>query len=1310
MKLFNQLHIKIIILLFLVITKTAYSEVNNSKSIEEYIKHAETFYWFGLAEKGSMSCYGEGLNYLVKAESVLKSSSLNENTKIKYQSLIDNLKIDLDNQIDMAHDTYGGLFPLKNLLTLPILLNSASLVTYELVDDPDIIAISSASEKLANEIFIRSKIPQLNVFFLDKEGKDNYENEVLYLFNTNSGYFVQNKKTIDSYLNPEELKELRTGNINIEIIEKLSEYSSSENILIVWISKSDVINDYYFFTLSGNVYQNRAVNPTYTASVMGFCRDKRDMQLPIILTNITLLLLSIIVFMLLFKKENPKTNYLSLLKYVHVPLIAFAFGKYFPYVIIAIMNHISPPSENLAILSFWWPILTGTLIILSPLFIFKVLSQRFNLLQQIKDPFIIFSATAFGTVGYFSSLFILFFEIKGILISFFLLCLVIFISFILARHFYQNKLIKNVMDLISPVLSAIILGTVIFLGNIQYMILAGFSILLLLSPRLISGNKVQKKKSTLAVNEAKSNPIDSPANLKEFEARIENPIYVKFSSFHKAELLIKKNKVIGIFGNSGRGKTSLLQKLLNDGSSEILYGNCPESFNEQTCKIPYAPFQKALSEKLNINLIQITKSCNQFDSVVNSLLDNVIPLSSIFIPPSSEEDNIISGKTEIHIAILDLLKKLSEECELFIGIDDVQWADDSSKELLLFLIDEIEKADLNIRLIIVSRTKEQLCELVNEDSITEVTELLPEDKVRLLEENLGLYRRVSNRIVNELGRDLSGKGELHWLTEMLKFLIKEGYFVKKDKGFDWSDKFNENNAFPVPENMRKIIEDYIDKFPEYEEVLLCAACIGKTFKISIVAESLEMSKLKLIKLLDLIETRTQLISDVKENDDFYTFNSSFVLEALRSKMSIKAKGPNDNTVSQLVREFHARIALSLEKTLSLSNQHLYDLALHFYAAGSTFADKGYKYCVKASQSAQGNYSYNTAKEYLQMAEECATIIGRKKEIAEECQVLELNILHLTGNITMIEKADFWIQVLEQNITSYSNRLLIKVLRLLYNTGNLTRKQVYFENAVLLAKQLLPSVSNTLEKAEIFQFLGLCLPRFNSNEIKDSFEKALELLDNKTGSIEAVKIQGRVYNSLAYLLINSIQDDQEDKSEIAYKAEDFYRKQLNIFEKYHLHDELGLAMANSGIGRCLMIKDDFAEAKYHFNINLRISKKINNRTGLIQMNSLIGECEFKLGNYANSLDSYQISFDYSEDIISKTFAITGLIKCAFKLQSKDKLDEYCNFIIDNLDSIQEMKFNYPKEKLLEAIMECSKKIEPDHFKKITTKLNVIITKE
>jgi len=156
---------------------------------------------------------------------------------------------------------------------------------------------------------------------------------------------------------------------------------------------------------------------------------------------------------------------------------------------------------------------------------------------------------------------------------------------------------------------------------------------------------------------------------------------------------------------------------------------------------------------------------------------------------------------------------------------------------------------------------------------------------------------------------------------------------------------------------------------EERDILDCAAVIGEGFSFDLIEKVAGFSRLRLLKKLNSIERKHQLISSNKEG---YRFSHPKIREMLYNEIS-----PN------LRKEYHSLIAKQLEDNYKENFEDvLDDLAYHYYYSGN--AEKGVPLLLKAGENAwTPNICANKLEEAIKYYSQLLRMIGNTEEWKEE---------------------------------------------------------------------------------------------------------------------------------------------------------------------------------------------------------------------------------------------------------------------------------------------------------------------------------------
>ena len=1303
--------------------------------IQTQLKHADTYYWFGMAEKGNMHSFRQGLYHIDRAEELARNHDIPEAERAHLFQETKGIRTDIKEQMSMHYDTFYGFFPLVRLLAPSLFSNALSTGTFELVDDTDVIATTNAGRNLSQDVFQKwSSRPQLNVIFTSIPQNDLLENEVLYIFNATSKFFVHNYREVVAALTPKQLEQFNSRNITSDIVNSLCNSFGISNILIVTVREMDKIGKDYFSLIEGHIYNLDSTKPSHTFFHMGFSRDRNAFFWPVLWTQLLLYLLAIILFSFInWLKGRKVTETLPLFL---IPSIGFLVGRITPWALNPVISSMAPPAENLAILSWWWPCLAGVVLFLGPPVIYRIGAGRMKPIASIFDMDgqggAIFTAIALGVCAYLSVPLYLLLEGNALQIIIILTISTCYALYALGCSLDTKEGTPLTCSLLI-VLSFLILGAALCHLAPEYIYIAcgltiAFSTCALGQPLQAIINKLKKSREIKQVSNTnekqgtKTNVLPPvPINTEALIQRIQNPPFLELEFFEECYKQVHplnqgETITMSLISPSGSGKTAtaeaIIRKLKQENANiEVLAGKCPPENPDGSKEIvPYAPFRKALASYFGINILSPPENQLQhIDDMLGGIFESVVPFSGLFFPATKSSQKTASNKKEIFIAIADTIRKLASSKTVILFIDDIQWIDDSSRDLLTFLLQEFpEASENNIPLLILLTSRENIKTQGLETSETLfLADLIKDGEFeKILVDRLRLSPPIAKKIISDSGFKISERGGLFWLLQMVSYLAENAFFSRTDEGYIWAEKFSRHAKLPVPDNYREAILQQIKKVPEYRDYLACAACIGSEFYASTLADCFETTRLKTINILQMIEEMTGgLIYDVRGNDDLYYFHSSIVLEIIRDVFNISLQGPKGNNAPQVIFEYHSKIADSLTKNLAKSSSNIWQIASHYYAAGNTHADQAIEYCLEAARMARFEFNFSETEKFITMAEEHASLHNQMEKVEEEKLFLECDKAHVgVKGVDTHETALLALHYYDcKSPLSFS--ALTAIARACYDGYHPEIAAKAFE----VSLGIIDVAENDIEEAEGCHFLGINSPKKNVKEVKEKLRHSYRLLEpflinfKQTGTknIEALSLLARVANSLAEVLSYGIPEEKKE-------AKEKYNVSLLLKELKEISDKLGLGMTHGGLGRLARtFEKDIKSARYHFTKDLEYSRETGDTRGQSMMYSSLGECDLfeaeevrkrKNADMERSLlESALTNYQNAEKIagpnlVNKFFALTGLLSSYCLLGAKTESDRVGLRLLKVTQTISEVKKDFLEKDGAAVVLTVIKKCE------------------
>ncbi len=308
-------------------------------------------------------------------------------------------------------------------------------------------------------------------------------------------------------------------------------------------------------------------------------------------------------------------------------------------------------------------------------------------------------------------------------------------------------------------------------------------------------------------------------------------------------------KLVTVAGYSGIGKTRLINEIrkpIFESSAYFVSGK----FDQLNKETPYNAFVIAINNLIQTILGESEERINAWKYRIKQNTDENIALISELIPDlnlliGEPEEWIdlgpVEGKKRLNKAFLDFLSIFESEDKLLaIFIDDLQWADSDSLELLETLIssdlknimiigayrnNEVDESHLLALMLqaINKKLPNKLKQLaLNELSIEDIN-LLISDSLRLVPDST---RELSNIVISKT------RGNPFFVKQFLESLVEEKriYFDRDASSWMWdlenikSINVSDYVVDLLIQKMNKLSKDGL-------EILSLAACIGNIFDI-----------------------------------------------------------------------------------------------------------------------------------------------------------------------------------------------------------------------------------------------------------------------------------------------------------------------------------------------------------------------------------------------------------------------------------------------------------------------------------------------
>ena len=456
-----------------------------------------------------------------------------------------------------------------------------------------------------------------------------------------------------------------------------------------------------------------------------------------------------------------------------------------------------------------------------------------------------------------------------------------------------------------------------------------------------------------------------------------------------------------IKGERNIGKSRFIKEFIksaNSSKSDFFVGDFDE-FKDGNI-IMYEPFYQAFclyprgDFKLDKGFFKNRTATFEAFSKVASIATSGAPidLGSII----SIDDNNSLSVDEIANELLELLinYSLKSDKKIIIVLDDYQWVDDASHELLINFTNKLihrGKFSLNFKFILVISDFEKS---INDSNLLlnksfEEFKLLIKDRFQEHELLGNSFELFLEEIFRNEGFNYLNKNEKCFFSTNLKIhlnniLNEDNEPFNPGKFFNYVSALNSNGLLSNDKKVLRLIKEPDDSF-KYEDssqllmqnkfielnnleknIIESAAFIGYKFDATILSHIWKIDLIEIIQILEKIEN-IGLISDDIETDNVFYFTNKFFHKWLREGNKVNTSSNH----SQRVIEFQKRI---IESILIKGDNYILNLEIdilksisnrcNFYKSVNEIRIHSLKFNLITAYKLAEKSKFNQSKEFL----------------------------------------------------------------------------------------------------------------------------------------------------------------------------------------------------------------------------------------------------------------------------------------------------------------------------------------------------------
>ncbi len=694
------------------------------------------------------------------------------------------------------------------------------------------------------------------------------------------------------------------------------------------------------------------------------------------------------------------------------------------------------------------------------------------------------------------------------------------------------------------------------------------------------------------------------------------------------------SRVLFVTGEAGIGKTRLAREFKKREGNEIefLEGKSYPDSSE-----PYLPFKEAFERYIEEDTPE-----QGFKAL------SVIPEG----PPPEEKQMFDAQREATFFESTQEVKKRAEEKPLVIFLDDLQWADKASLELLHYMTANLE--DTPVLFIAAYRFQE----ISRQDKLMDIKHRM--GRQSLYEEiELGpLNRKATRKIVEgKTGTDVPedfvdliydrSEGNPLFIQECMDQMLADGVVDPEKDEYPVSEEEVE-----VPNILNDLMARRVNQLgDETRRILQIGAVIGKDMAFSLLVEATDMDELDILEHVDNLRD----MGIWEEGPDEETFTFTHNLEHLVVY---------DDMTQSIKKHLHSEVADDIRSLYEDELPSRYsDLAFHYERAGEL--SKSLEYYFKAGERAEEMYAQDNAVELYEKA----------LDISEEGpeSISRVNILYRLGEVSNVlgrfeSSKDYFEDCLEE-LEDASSKFLpediesvpIFTQRVYRKIGKVYEQMGDFDEALDPIQMGLDSgPKDSLETAKLLCLQGwIYVRQAEYDKAKEAIKRGERIARDKgsmkdigrarhtLGTIsfkkgdhdkairllkEAIEIRER--EEFTFDLIasyNNIAVVYQNKGDLDRSLE-YYEKSLQICEKVGLRSSLGSLYTN--IGLVYRDKGLLDKAEEYYEKGLDMSKKMGSKLDTESLYINLGEVYQDRGMLQNALDYYKKGYELAKEIEDK----------------------------------------------------------------------------
>jgi predicted ATPase/class 3 adenylate cyclase/uncharacterized protein HemY len=703
--------------------------------------------------------------------------------------------------------------------------------------------------------------------------------------------------------------------------------------------------------------------------------------------------------------------------------------------------------------------------------------------------------------------------------------------------------------------------------------------------------------------------------------------------------------LIWLEGDAGIGKSRLMREFaaqVCENGCLVWRGACTARRTESA----FSLFSDLLSNLLDI---QPSFSPAQIDGQIDSQLKlwpeelvEIRPFVQLLVgvqPNGPQAERVVELEPEqlrrqTFVSLHRLISAVSSQQPLLIILDDLQWIDSISADLLLYLshlmvshpvlfVCAQRQGESSLYERTLSRTRK-----IHPDQYLHlpIRPLTIQECRTLLNEFLSTAETpeaIKSLIVQQSG------GNPYFIEEFVRMLLEQDY-LRLVRGRLEVNQEIQVSKLAIPVSLESLIRARVDSLhASARQLLQVAAVIGQRFTTNLLREISEQETIE----AHLEQLRTRGMLSLDDAAGYWEFSHPMI-EAIVYNTVLRAQR----------RILHHRTASALERMWrGNESEHAEDLAYHF--GKSEAYEKALGYLILAGERAAARHANETAVNYFEQASDLLSAVPQASD------ELRYRITYGLGEVyQFVGKFDASIAVLTsgQDLVHSSQLTQAQAASLYRCLGDTLRKTSDYEQAIRTLKQALeilgvaPLEDQAEETARVYVSLGWSyFMQASWDEAKNSVLKAIDYA-----------MQSKAINALAMAenLLGGVYYRQGDLTQAVQHT----RQAMNYWQE--IGYSWGVAVTMSNLGILEVGSGNWNAAFDAFQRSLKLRQEMGDVEGVAITQNNLGNLARDQGNMAQAEEYYRASLAVSRPFQISWQSANSSMGLAQALLYQGRLDE------------------------------------------------------